>query len=286
MENSFEVAVDGVASGDVAGLHSLLVEMPSLATARSSRAHQATLLHYIAANGVENERQKTPENAPSVVEALVAAGTEVNALSQIYGGGPASTPLHLTVTSAHPAQAGNQAQIVATLCEAGASVNGVDNKGGPVRGVLAFMYPPGGFYESQYIAARTTLNVLIERGAQIDDIFAAIVLRRLDQFQRSLEEVLASKTARLRAFSLACLSGQQEIATLLLEGKVDINGSYAQNETGLHLAAATDEIGMVKFLVDHGADVTRRDDRYGLIPLEWAVRFDRGEVRAYLEQAA
>src|SRR5438034_2610766 len=58
--SQFETAVDAVISGDAAALRAMLREHPELARARSMRQHQATLLHYVAANGVEGGRQKTP----------------------------------------------------------------------------------------------------------------------------------------------------------------------------------------------------------------------------------
>ena len=56
----FEPAADAVVDGDVDRLRALLREHPELATARSSRPHRCTLLHYLAANGMEGERQRSP----------------------------------------------------------------------------------------------------------------------------------------------------------------------------------------------------------------------------------
>src|SRR5436305_11753272 len=56
----FESAVEAVISGDVPALRTMLRDHPELARARSTRRHHATLLHYVAANGVEGGRQKTP----------------------------------------------------------------------------------------------------------------------------------------------------------------------------------------------------------------------------------
>ena len=68
----FEAAVDAVVDGDAAALRSLLTQHADLMRARSTRrtcfdppVHAATLLHYVAANGVENHRQRTPGNALS-----------------------------------------------------------------------------------------------------------------------------------------------------------------------------------------------------------------------------
>ncbi len=80
----FELAADAVVSGDTGLLRSALRDDPDLAHARSTRRHHATLLHYVAANGVENVRQKTPPNAVEVAIVLLDAGAEVDALADAY----------------------------------------------------------------------------------------------------------------------------------------------------------------------------------------------------------
>src|SRR5271170_7975174 len=61
-ESQFEAAVDAIVGGDVPALERLLRQRPELIRARSTREHRAALLHYVAANGVEGYRQKTPKN--------------------------------------------------------------------------------------------------------------------------------------------------------------------------------------------------------------------------------
>jgi hypothetical protein len=56
--SAFEAAVDAIVGGDQATLAYLLREHPELIRARSTREHQATLLHYVSANGVEGYRQR------------------------------------------------------------------------------------------------------------------------------------------------------------------------------------------------------------------------------------
>src|SRR5512133_924210 len=63
----FECAVEAIIHGDLPALQRLLSEHPELVRVRSTRvccfdppSHTATLLHYIAANGVEGYRQKSP----------------------------------------------------------------------------------------------------------------------------------------------------------------------------------------------------------------------------------
>ena len=107
--NSFELAVDAIVMGDVATLEKLLHEHPELVLTRSPRRHQATLLHYISANGVEGYRQKTPKNIVPIAKLLLDAGADVHAIADVYGG---STTLTLVATSVHPERAGVQESLM------------------------------------------------------------------------------------------------------------------------------------------------------------------------------
>src|SRR5436190_5580197 len=53
----FEEAVESVIAGDLVALERKLAVEPTLVHEQSARRHHATLLHYIAANGVEGFRQ-------------------------------------------------------------------------------------------------------------------------------------------------------------------------------------------------------------------------------------
>src|SRR5262249_35044968 len=84
----FESAVEAVVSGNEPALQELLRRHPELVRARSIREtdfdpprHNATLLHYVAANGVEGYRQKTPKNAVMIAKMLLSAGSEPDALA-------------------------------------------------------------------------------------------------------------------------------------------------------------------------------------------------------------
>jgi hypothetical protein len=65
-----------IVTGDLTTLDGLLDRDPELIRARSTRTHHSMLLHYIGANGVEGFRQRTPENAVQVAEALPGAGAQ------------------------------------------------------------------------------------------------------------------------------------------------------------------------------------------------------------------
>ncbi len=172
---AFEDAADAVVDGDLATLEVLLHERPELATARSRYRHRATLLHYVAANGVEIIRQRSPANAAAIARALLAAGAEVDALADTYGGGPDNTTLCLLVSSAHPAEAGVQVELVHVLADAGARLNGLNDDGRPLSTALAFGYLP---------AARA----LVKRGARIDRVDPATVPGGLDRLRELLED--------------------------------------------------------------------------------------------------
>jgi len=118
LDENFEQAVDAVMTGNLKTLQALLKEKPSLATQTSQYPHAATLLHYLAANGVESHRQITPLNAAEIAKCLIDAGADVNVPANMYGGG--SSVLGLLLSSAHPANAGVCDDVAHVLRNAGA----------------------------------------------------------------------------------------------------------------------------------------------------------------------
>jgi len=115
----FERAADAVVFGDLETLRELLDEEPLLVHARSPRPHRATLLNYCGANGVEDPRQRTPSNAPAILQLLLDCGSDVNATCNLYGGG--ATTLGLLLTSIHPVKAGLRTALAEILLNAGAN---------------------------------------------------------------------------------------------------------------------------------------------------------------------
>ena len=262
----FESAVEAVVNGDLAVLQDALHRDPALIRARSNRIcafdppmHRATLLHYVAANGVEAYHQKTPPNAVEIARALLQAGAEPDALADMYGA--ECTTMSMLVSSSHPAEAGLQVPLVELLLDSGAEIEGRGTRtwGAPVFTALAF---------GMIGAAK----VLAERGARID-LPAAAGLGLADDAAGLLPS--ADAEARHRALALAAQHGQAQIVRLLLEAGEDPNrynleGNHAHT-TPLHQAVLGGHEAVVRLLVEHGARLDIRDTIWQGTPLGWAL---------------
>ena len=101
---AFARAVRAIITGDVAALRAELAAVPDLIHARSASSHRSTLLHYVAANGIEDPLQRPVANADDIARMLIAAGASVDAPCNAYDGRYPTT-LSLLVSSDHPAAA-------------------------------------------------------------------------------------------------------------------------------------------------------------------------------------
>lgn len=222
--------------------------------------HRATLLHYVAANGVEGHRQQTPANAAEVATLLLRGGAEVDALADMYGG--RHTTLSMVASSAPVARAGLQVPLIDVLLGFGAAIEG---KGlgtwvSPVMTALAFGYAG-------------TARALAARGARVDSTAAAAGLGHLAEVQRLLPA--ASADDRHRALALAAQHGHADIVAALVAAGEDPDcynppGNHAHS-TPLHQAAWSGHDAVVRVLVEHGARLDIRDTVYDATPLEWAI---------------
>jgi ankyrin repeat protein len=260
----FESAVEAVIDGDRPALEALLAEDPQLVHARSSRVthfdppvHRATLLHYLAANGVENYRQRSPENAVEVARLLLDAGAEPDSLADLYGG--QCTTLSLLVSSSVPSPP-VQLALAELLLDRGAAVDGAGagNWVSPLRTALAF-----GFMD----AAR----LLAARGARLD-LAAAAGLGDASRTAELLPD--ADGPARHAALALAAQLGQVETLRLLLEFGEDPSrynhaGLHA-HATPLHHAALGGHDEAARLLLAHGARRDMPDKHWHATPAGWA----------------
>jgi hypothetical protein len=164
----FEAAADAIHAGDVDTLRQLLDRQPELVAMHSPFPHRQTLLHHVAANGIEVERQLLPPaNAVEVLRLLIERGADPDATCDSYGGGNGATTMCLLVSSAHPATAGTQAALVEELCRSAASVDGIDDDGLPLWTAISYGYT-------------SAAEALARCGARVDNLYFAAALGDLD----------------------------------------------------------------------------------------------------------
>jgi hypothetical protein len=261
--SQFEQAAEAIVAGDEATLLGLLREHPELIRARSTREHRSTLLHYVAANGVENYRQKTPANAVRIAEILLDAGAEVDAEAEMYGGG--CTTLGLVATSVHPERAGVANALMQILIDHGALIDyarGVGHNHSFVVGCLANGRPAA----AEYLAAR---------GARLD-LDGAAGIGRLDvvaAFFNADGTLKGPATPdQLRdGFNWACEYGRTDVVRFLLDRGVSVATSSSNGQTFVHSAALGGHGEIVSLLLDRGAPVDSVEQAHDGTPLQWAL---------------
>lgn len=256
----FELAADAIVAGDLTALKRLLRTHPELARARSTREHKAPLIHYVAANGVEDFRQKTPRNIAEVTRVLLDSGADVDAISQEYGA--ASTALGLAATSYHPAKVGVQLELLDELLNAGACVDGAPGGWNPLTAAL---------HNGRGDAA----VFLMERGARLG-IEGAAGTGRVDVVAHHVGEngalmAGATKIELDYGFIWACEYGHTNVVKFLLERAFKPDGNFMHGETGLHWAAYGGHAEIVEVLLKANLPVNVKDGIHGGTPLSWAV---------------
>ena len=274
----FERAVEAVIDGDILTLRTLLKRDPRLVRARSTRVnnadppmHRATLLHYLAANGVEGYRQRSPKNAADIAKLILSTGADPNALSYAYGG--QCTTLALLVSSTPPADAGVQVPIVEVLVDFGASMlpAGEGQWTSPIETALVF-------------GKRAAAQALVRRGAPVKTLAAAAGLGYVDDVKRMLPSV--TSLDRHRALALAAQCGHADVVGVLLDAGEDPNrfnppGTHAHTPP-LHQAIAAGHLDVVKLLIDRGARLDIKDTIHQGTPLGWAKYCNQPAIADYL----
>ena len=270
----FEQAVEWVVDGDLPALDAALREEPMLVRARSVRAHHATLLHYVAANGVEGVRQRTPRNALEVAGALLDAGADANALADMYEA--RCTTLAMLVSSTPPHEAGVQTALAELLVARGAAV-GVEGSRGNSALLTALVF---GFGE--------TARALAARSGPTTDLAVAAGLGALGDCARLLPT--ADEIRRQGALALAAMHGHARVVRLLLDTGADPDRynpeGFHGHSTPLHQAVWSDRLDVVRLLAERGARLDIRDRVHDGTPLDWATHGHRAEIAAYLREIA
>jgi ankyrin repeat protein len=227
-------------------------------------------LHYIAANGVEGYRQKTPPNALEVAKLLLQAGAEPDALADMYDN--QVTTMSMLVSSEHPAKAGVQASLGKLLLDHGAKLDG-----------------PGSQWQSTLITALVfgypeTAKALLARTGAVVDLAIAAGLGLVADAIRLLGR--ADAESRHKALALAAQHGHASIVRLLLNSGEDPSRynpeGFHSHGTPLHHAVWAGHFDVVRLLVEHGARLDIKDAIYSGTPLDWAVYAKRTAIADYL----
>jgi ankyrin repeat protein len=265
----FELAVEAIINGKIAALKSLLRQCPDVIGMRSTREHQATLLHYACANGVEGYRQKTPKNAVKVAGVLIKAGAEIDADldygtegRKMYPERTGSTPLGMVATSVHPAAAGVQLELLEKLIKAGANLDGLPGGWNPVIAAL---------HNGRGKAA----EFLARRGARLD-LEGAAGTGRLDAVKSFFTKdgqltANATRNQMEAGFMWACEYGWTKVVAFLLEHQPELSNARLHGESGLHWSAFGGHKNIVKLLLKQNPAVNLIDVRFHSTPLGWAL---------------
>ncbi|HET7505605.1 MAG TPA: ankyrin repeat domain-containing protein [Kofleriaceae bacterium] len=284
---AFGRAVRAIITGDVAALGAELAAEPDLVRARSAQIHRATLLHYVAANGIEDALQRPVREADQIARSLLAAGAEVDATCDAYDGRYPTT-LSLVVSSDHPARAGVAATLVEILCDAGAAVDGLGGDRLPMSSALLF-------------ARIECADALVRRAARTDNPVFAAAAGDVDWVRRWLDRepgvavgpcpTFPLETERQalaeQALVFASLCGRLDAVRLLLDRGTHIDamppGSH-WTATALHAAAGQGQRAVVELLLARGADPSIKDARYQSTPLGWASHLGHDEIVAVFRE--
>ena len=237
----FEAAVEAIIGGDLRSLKRLLQENPKLVHQRSNRSHQATLLHYVSANGVEGYRQKTPKDAVKIAGLLLKSGAEVDAEANVYGGG--ATTLGLVGTSVHPFKAGVQNPLMQVLLDHGADINhprSAGNEQTAVLGCLANGRPTAARYLAEH-GARLNL----EAAAGVGNLVVVKSYFRTDGRRKSK----VTKREVTSALLTACTWGQNNVVEFFLTTGFDLESHLGDGQTPLHCAAIGGQLQTIQLLL-------------------------------------
>jgi ankyrin repeat protein len=246
----FESAVEAVIDGDAVLLETLLREDPDLVRARSNREHQATLLQYVAANGVESFRQRMPKNAVEIATVLLQAGAEVDAPNWPDGPAGPGTTLGEVATSIHAKRAGLQNALLELLLKYGAQVDGLPGGWNPLLAALHNDRPEAASFLAMH-GARLTLAGAAGVG-RLD------VVRSVFTSDGRLKPGVTQAEVQ-SGFVCACEYGHKNVVEFLLDKGVDLRAGENTGQTALHLAAHRGQEEIVRLLLKHGAPLEARN---------------------------
>ncbi len=261
-DDTFRRAVEQIDAGDAKGLREHLKQHPNLSRQRvvfegGNYFRNPTLLEFVAENPVRHG--KLPKNIVDIARVVLDAGVEQSSLDET---------LMLVATGSVPRECGMQIALINLLCDHGADP-------GSAAQVAAVLF------EMEAVGA------LVARGARMTLPLAA-ALGRTEEVGRLLPK--ANPEERHLALALASQYGITEIVRVLLDAGEDPNrfnpvGGHSHS-TPLHQAAGNGHLGVVKLLVERGANLDVKDILFGGTPAGWANYAGRKEAEKYLRTVA
>ena len=206
----------------------------------------------------------TKSDDASSVELLLKHGANTDVSND--GG---ETPLYLAIGIDHP-------ELLDLLYNAGVNPNGTAPQGQPLLNFLIELHEKGGLAEPRTLKL---VKQLLENGADPE----VAGLDGLRPLQHSIKKGLKSVTAEfLRSVKnvenslwLALEKADYSCAKTLVEMGADPNQSRHDGETPLIAMIRADNLDMVHFLMDHGADpLLLAPEGQAAIPMSIAMRHD------------
>lgn len=162
-------------------------------------------------------------------------------------------------------------------------------KQGPAAGIWAettrFAFVLHIIDEFIHHGAEVALLRDLYRAQRTDDHFVNSLLKanidEIDAMRRTDDAIVETTKKKHPDLMLrAAATGRWNAIPLLAELGFSFSGSNGR--TPLHHAAADNNIDLIRFLVELGADLEARDPVYHSTPLVWAEYFQRPEAVAYL----
>lgn len=262
-------------AGEVELLHDMVIAKPlllrevvQLDPAPPAYFAKPRLLWFIAENPIRNNTLS--DRVVETTSALIQAARAVDVPSYTTD---LTVTLGLVATGCVARQCGVQRALIETLSRAGGDANT------PLLGAAAH-----GELEA--------CEALLAQGASLTAPVAAAMGREEDLARElAAAEAQGDRTLNLqRALALAAVNGQAGCVRLALEAGADPNqmnppGCHAHS-TPLHQAVNRGHLDSVRTLIEAGADPSIKDRMFSGDALGWARHMGRGEIEAYLLNAA
>jgi ankyrin repeat protein len=227
------------------------------------------LINYGADVHLRNENGFTPlhllaeQGKVEAAEALLKHGAEIDARDK-WG----KTPLHY-------ASEYGQADMVEFLLEKGAAINARDE-----RGMTAINRAVQPDFSAPREARKKCVELLIPKGADYT-ISDAVWLGDSAKVEQLLKN--NPSLANSAVLLIAVKEKHANVAELLIKSGADLDANLFGTPL-LHISANGGNIGVVKVLLDNGADINQRG-AYGELALHWAATKGRIDVVGLLLDA-